>query len=199
MRTSLLLKTTIISAILGLSLSACSILPKSEPQTRYNLPAATMQPVGAQKSTTLYVAVPQANRLINSNYILVQPQGSEIQIYKGTQWADNAPVLLRDRFVQALNDAALFEAISTNAALSTPWALEGYLSHFEVQYQDGQPVVKLHYDAQLINRQSSSIVNNKRFVIRQPAADTAVPSIISAFGLAGDTLSTKLLEWLAAN
>ena len=102
--------------------AGCSILPKSEPQTRYNLPATAMQSTAVQKNVSLYVAAPQANRLINSNRVLVQPTGSEIQIYKGTQWADNAPVLLRERFVQAFTDARLFNAVSSDAALKTDFA-----------------------------------------------------------------------------
>lgn len=189
-----MLKLGLISSVLFIS--ACSILPKSEPLTRYNLPAATMPAVGTQKSTALYVAVPQANRLINSNNILVQPDGTEIQIYKGTQWSDSAPVLLRGRLVQALNDTGLFNAISANAAINTPWALEGYLYHFEVQYQDGQPVVNVQYEAQLINRHNSSIVQSQRFTIAQPTADSSVPAVINAFGLAGDSLSLQLIDWL---
>ena len=189
-----ILKITAVSAML--LLSACSILPKSEPQTRYNLPALAMTPNPVQKNTALYLAVPQANRLINSHYILVQPEGTEIQIYKGSQWADSAPVLLRDRLVQALNDARLFNAISVDAAINTPWALQGYLQHFEAQYKNGQPVVNLHYEAQLINRQNSSIINSQRFVINQATTDTSVEAVITAFGLAGDQLSLQLLEWL---
>lgn len=187
-------KVGLISSVL--LISACSILPKSEPLTRYNLPAATIPAVDTHKNTSLFIAVPQASRLINSNNILVQPDGTEIQIYKGTQWSDSAPVLLRGRLVRALNDAGLFNAISANAAINTPWALESYLYHFEVQYQDGQPVVNLQFEAQLINRHDSSIVHSKRFAIAQPTADTSIPSAINAFGLASDNLSLQLIDWL---
>lgn len=177
--------------------AGCSILPKSEPQTRYNLPATAMQSTAVQKNVSLYVAAPQANRLINSNRVLVQPTGSEIQIYKGTQWADNAPVLLRERFVQAFTDTRLFNAVSSDAALKTDFALEGYLSHFQVQYQNDQPVVVVQFDAQLINRLDSSIVQTQRFTLNQPATDTSVPAVIQAFGLASDQLSAQLVDWLA--
>lgn len=193
-RASILLKTIVISSALWLS--ACTIFPEETPQTRYNLPAATMQPVGTQKSSTLYVATPQANRLINSNYILVQPEGTEIQSYKGSQWADVAPILIRDRLILALNDAKLFEAVSSDGALNTPWALEGYLSHFEVKYLDAQPVVRVQYEGQIIDRKQATIVRNKRFTITQPAASTDITAIITAFGNAGDTLSLQVLEWL---
>lgn len=193
-RASSLLKTTLLGSLLWLS--ACSIFPEETPQIRYNLPAATMQPVGPKKNSTLYVATPQANRLINSNYILVQPEGTEIQTYKGSQWSDVAPVLVRERLLQAFTDADLFEAVTGDAALNTPLALEGYLSHFEVQYQEGQPVVRVQYEGKVIDRQKSTIVRSKRFVINQPAASTEIPAIITAFGTATDTLSVQVLEWL---
>lgn len=193
-RASRLLKTTLIGSVLWLS--ACTVFPESPPQTRYNLPAASMQPVGPQKSTTLYVATPQANRLINSNYILVQLEGAQIQSYQGSQWADAAPVLVRERLIHALNDANLFEAVTGDAALSTPLALEGFLSRFEVQYQDEQPVIRIQYEGKVIDRQNATIVRSKRFMINQPAASTDISAIITAFGTAADSLSLQVLEWL---
>lgn len=193
-RTSTLLKTGLISTVLWLS--ACTIFPEATPQTRYNLPAAVLQPIATTQNSTLYVALPQANRLINSNYILVQPNGTEMQSYKGAQWADTAPVLLRERFVQALTDAALFQAVTGDAALNTPLALEGYLANFEVQYQDGQPVIRIQYEGKVIDRQSSSIMRSQRFVISQPATATDIDAVITAFGLAADELSLQVLAWL---
>ena len=193
-RTSTLLKTGLISTVLWLS--ACTIFPEATPQTRYNLPAAVLQPIATTQNITLYVALPQANRLINSNYILVQPNGTEMQSYKGAQWADTAPVLLRERFVQALTDAALFQAVTGDAALNTPLALEGYLANFEVQYQDGQPVIRIQYEGKVIDRQSSSIMRSQRFVISQPATATDIDAVITAFGLAADELSLQVLAWL---
>ena len=193
-RTSTLLKTGLISTALWLS--ACTIFPEATPQTRYNLPAAALQPIATTQNSTLYVALPQANRLINSNYILVQPNGTQMQSYKGAQWADTAPVLLRERFVQALTDAALFQAVTGDAALNTPLALEGYLANFEVQYQDGQPVIRIQYEGKVVDRQSSSIMRSQRFVISQPAAATDIDAVITAFGLAADELSLQVLAWL---
>lgn len=178
-------------------LSGCSILPKSEPQARYNLPASPLQQMTTTKNVSLYVAAPQANRLVNSNRVLVQPTGAEIQIYKNTQWADNAPILLRERLVQAFNDVQLFKAISSDAALKTDLALESYLRHFQVQYQNEQPVILVQLDAQLVDRKDASIRRTQRFNISQPATDTSVSAIIDAFGLASDTLSQQLLTWLA--
>lgn len=187
------------TALLGTAavLSGCSILPTSPPKTRYNLPAATLKPVATQKNTSIYVATPQANRIVNSTHILVQPTSEEIQVYQGNQWVDNAPTLIRERFVQALNDANLYQAVSANSALATPWALMGTLRHFQVKYQDNQPVVIIQYDAQLVDRDKATIVDNTRFVVNQPATDAQITAIVDAFGLAADQLSQELITWLS--
>ena len=190
-----LIQHVLLSA--ALLLGGCSILPEAEPQTRYDLPAAPMAALQQNKDHSLYVATPNANRLINSNRVIVQPDGSEMQVYKGTQWADNAPVILRDRLVQALHDAQLFQAVSTDAAVKTKWALESYLRHFQVQYRQQQPVVVVQLEAQLIDRAQSVIQRSQRFVIEQPATSTDIPAVIQAFGMAGDQLSQQLLQWLA--
>lgn len=177
-------------------LSGCSILPKSEPKTRYNLPATAMSPAGVSKNMTLYVATPQANRLLNSNHILVQPTGSEIQIYKGSQWADNVPVLIRDRFLLALNETQLFHAVTADAALNSNFALESRLSRFQVQYLNNQPTIVIELEAQLINRLNSSILSSKHFKQRLVAKSEQVSDIIDAFGQASDSLSVELWQWL---
>lgn len=178
-------------------LSGCSILPKNEPQARYNLPATTIQPIKNKKNTSLYINTPKANRLIASNRILVQPTGSEIQVYKGVQWTDNAPALLRDRFIKAMTDAQLFTAVSLDGATKTEFVLESYIRHFQVQYQNQQPVVIAEIDIQLLNRATNAIVRSQRFYSQKNAADTSVPAVIAAFGLVGDELSLQLIDWLA--
>ena len=194
-RPSTFIKTALMASVLWLS--ACTIFPEETPQTRYNLPSSTLQPVAQPINSSLYVNLPQANRLINSNYILVQPEGTEIRVYKGAQWADAAPALLQERFIMALNDAQLFSAISRDAGIMTPHALQGYLSHFEVIYNNEQPTVKVQYEAQLLNRQRSTILASQRFNVEQPAANTDINAIVNAFGAASDTLSQQLIDWLS--
>lgn len=190
-----LIKTALISSALWLS--ACTIFPEETPQIRYNLPSSTLQPVAQSINSSVYVNLPQANRLINSSYILVQPEGTEIQSYKGSQWADAAPALLQDRLVLALNDAQLFKAVSRDAGVITPYALSSYLSHFDVIYQNGQPVIRVQLEAQLLDRQHAAILSSQRFTVEQPAANTDIHTIVKAFGAATDTLSEQLITWLS--
>lgn len=177
-------------------ISGCSILPKSEPKTSYNLPASTLEALSTSKNVALLVAKPQANRLINSNHILVLPNSAEIQMYKGSQWADNAPALLRDRLLLALNDTQLFRAVTSDGALNTKFALESVLNRFQVQYQNNEPVIVVELEAQLIDRMNSNILSSKRFTQNVAATSEKMPDVITAFGQASDALSIDLLNWL---
>lgn len=196
-------KRTFFSAIflaIVLALSACSILPKAEPQLRYNLPSSPLLNTSANQSPhALFVATPMANRLISSNKILVQPMGTEMQAYKGALWADNATVLLRERLVEAISEATLFQAVTQDSSLNTHYALESYLRTFQVQYQADQPVIIVQLDAQLVDRNTNDILYTHRFAVQQPSAGTGVDHIVTAFGVATDQLSQQVLKWLVTS
>lgn len=183
-------------AALGL-ISGCSILPKSDPQARFNLPASTLSaPVSKQKGV-LFVAVPQGTRLSSSNYILIQPEHTEIQVYKGTLWADTVPSLLRERLITAFSEAQLFDAISGDAALRSDLALETYIQRFQVQFENDQPVVHVQVDAKLVDSNTASILRSQRFYVTRPAQSKDVVQLVNAFGKATDQLSLELLQWLS--
>lgn len=185
----------LISSVL---VAGCSIFPEQAPLARYELPikplASTPQ---SPNDRVIYIATPQANRLINSDRILVQPEGVEIQVYQGALWADNVPVLFRDRMVQALQDAQLYKAISAEAALQSDLSLEGYINRFQVHYVEGQPKVQIHWEAQLVRSKDMSILQTQRFQIEQPTADSSVNAVVTAFGQATDQLGQQLVDWLA--
>ena len=102
---TLLLRTSLVAA--SLMLAACSILPKAEPQAVYRLPSATTTPAkpttaaGDIRLRALRIATPYANRSIDSERILVLPEGDVIKSYAGVRWSDAAPLLWRDRLLEA--------------------------------------------------------------------------------------------------
>ena len=182
--------------VLGFT-SGCSILPKSDPQTRFNLPSSALSMATTAQKGVLFVAVPQGNRLISSNYILIQPEHTEIQIYKGTLWADNVPTLLRERLVNAFTEAQLFDAISGDAALRSDLALETYIQRFQVQFDNGQPVVHVRIDAKLVDSNTASILRSQRFHVTRPAQGKEAGQLVAALGEATDQLSLELMQWLS--
>ena len=95
-----------IALATGLSLlSACSILPKPEIVDVYRLPAA-QAPMAVSQSTpvkwSLRLEKPMTTGALNSQNIVVVPEGNLISNYKGARWSDTVPVLLRNRLLEAL-------------------------------------------------------------------------------------------------
>ena len=84
-------------------LSACTILPSAPVSQVYLLPVppAVSVPHAQTVNWSLRVSQPATNQFLNSSRIAVQPQGQEIAVYKNSRWSDSAPILVRNRLIQA--------------------------------------------------------------------------------------------------
>lgn len=192
------LRLALISLILGL-LSACSILPDSPQLNHYELPATVMQPLGGEPAPyTLQLLTPYANRTLNTQRILVNPEGYELRAYQGAAWIDNAPSLLRDRLAQALLETQLVRAITFAGESGNPnLVLQIHLYRFQVHYDDGVPNVHIQLNAQLISRQTGKILAVQPVYVKQEVSDgVELDAVIPAFGKAADEVSRDLTQWL---
>ncbi|MGK9066305.1 ABC-type transport auxiliary lipoprotein family protein [Stutzerimonas chloritidismutans] len=187
-------------ALLGLFslLAACSIFPESETLRIFLLPTTTPPPESAQPQMqqSLRINTPQASRILASQRIAVVPQGNEISAYSGARWGDAAPVLLRDRLIEAFQRDGRMPSVSNeDANLYADLSLHSDLRAFQSEYVDGKPVVVIRLDARLVDRNNQHTLANRRFEVRQPSTGTDVERVVEAFGQASDRLSADLLQW----
>lgn len=178
-------------------LSACSVLPKAEPQQIYRLPATPLpHDAGAAVNWSLRIDTPHAERMIDSSRITVLPQGDTMSVYKGARWSDSATTLLRNRLVDAFRDNGRIAGLSSDeTSLQADYFLSGDLRAFQTEYENGQPVVVIRFDARLVKSSGLRIVASRRFDIRQPVNGTAVPQVVAAFGQATDALAAQVVGW----
>lgn len=178
-------------------LTACSVLPKADPQQIYRLPSTPLAHDGsAPVNWSLRIDTPHAERMIDSSRITVLPQGDEISVYKGARWSDTATTLLRNRFVDAFRDNGRIAGLSSDeTSLQADYSLSGDLRAFQSVYENGQPVVVIRFDARLVKNNGLRIVASRRFDITQPVGGTAVPQVVAAFGQATDALAAQLVTW----
>lgn len=187
-------------ALLGLimGLSACSVLPESETLRIFLLPtAATAQQSSTpQTQQALRINTPQASRILSSQRIAVVPQGNEISAYQAARWSDAAPVLLRDRLIEAFQRDGRMPSVSNeDVNLYADFSLHSDLRAFQSVYIDGKPEVVITLDARLVNRNDQHTLANRRFEVRQPSADASVERVVEAFGAASDRLSGEIVAW----
>lgn len=180
-------------------LTACSILPKSEPSNVYLLPAAPTPSASAAAPAgwSLRIAKPQAIMALDSPRIAVVPEGSVISNYQGARWSDNGPVLLRNRLLDGFQaDGRIAELSSDDAQLQADLVLASDLRAFQSEYRNGQVTVVVRLDVQLVNSASRKIVAARRFDVQQPAGSEKVADVVAAFGQASNDLSAQLVPWV---
>ncbi|KPA96585.1 MULTISPECIES: ABC-type transport auxiliary lipoprotein family protein [Pseudomonas] len=189
-----------LTLIAGLTLgSACSILPEAEPVDVYRLPtaqgsqaASAVQPV----EWSLRIAKPIAGEALNSPNIAVVPQGDLLSHYKASRWSDPAPVLLRNRLLDAFQRDGRVRLLSTDDSnLRADFELGGELQAFQTEYHGQDAEVVIRFDARLVRDSDQRILASRRFEVRQPLGDKQVPAVVAGFGQAGDKLTGQVIGW----
>ncbi len=181
--------------LLGL-LGACSILPEREVIAVYRLPASPLASQAAVVDWALRVNTPYSSQLLDSTRIAVLPPGDQISAYQGVRWSDRAPLLLRDRLIDAFRDDARIAAVSSDdSRLHADLELAADLRAFHSEYRDERPVARIQLDVRLVQSGSLRILASQRFTASQTASDTSINAVVQAFGLAADRLSGDLVNW----
>ena len=154
-------------------------------------PAAT----GAQ-AWSLRVVRPAAGVHLAGQRIVVMPEGNRVSVYQGVGWSDPAPVLVRDRVLEAFRADGRVGALSSDERqLHADFELDSDLRAFQSEYRGGRPEAVLRLDARLVHTASRRIVSSRSFEHRQASADPAVPAVVQAFGTAAVRLSAEVVDW----
>nr|WP_321237886.1 ABC-type transport auxiliary lipoprotein family protein [uncultured Tolumonas sp.] len=187
----------ISSLLLACLLSACSLLPTSEQVQIYRLPTVTAAHNQAETlKWSLRLMTPHANQTLDSVRIAVIPKGDLITNYKGIRWSERAPILLRDRLLDAFQtDGRLQTITSDTSTFNVDVELTSELSAFQSEYRNGRPEIRVILDMHLVKSQSQQVIASHRFDIHQISKNSDAKSIIQTFGLACDNLSREVVDW----
>ena len=182
----------------ALLLPACTILPKAEPLDVYLLPATAPVSASATQAApwSLRIARPAAGVHLSGQRIVVVPEDNRVSVYTGAGWSDPAPVLVRNRLLDAFRaDGRVAGLSSDDKQLQADFELDSDLRAFQSEYRDGRAEAVLRLDARLVHTASRRIVASRSFEQRQPSEDPAVPAVVQAFGTAADRLSAAVVDW----
>ena len=182
--------------IVILTSSSCSILPPNESPDVYILPRTPAANTAPPLPWQLRVDTPEATGMLAGSGIVVMPEPGKITIYKGAQWNDPAPVLLRERLVDAFLATHRLPAVTSEAdSLSADFVLSGDLRAFQSEYRNGSPVVVVRFDAQLRRGGSRAVLAARSFEVTATPSGVSEPQVVQAFGQACDQLSAQVVEW----
>jgi len=191
-----MMRTVYLLWLLAL-LNGCSLLPGAKPVAIYRLPTTTMAAGHAPSvDRSLRIDRPYASGLLGSNRILVIPEGNRLSAYQGARWSSPAPVLWRDKLMDAfIRDGRIRHLSSDSDGLQADTELGGALCAFQSEYRSSAPVVVLCLDARLVDASSRRILASHRFEEREVPQGENVPAVVTAFGAASDRLARALIDW----
>ncbi|NMF87606.1 ABC-type transport auxiliary lipoprotein family protein [Aromatoleum petrolei] len=181
-----------------LLLGACSVLPKAEPVDTFLLPFA---PAPAAVTATplpvsLRVAKPASGVHLAGQRIVVIPQDNQVSVYQGASWSEPAPVLMRDRLIDALRADGRIAALSSDEArLQADYEIVSDLRAFQSEYRGGVPEAVVRLDARLVERESRRILASRTFTSGERATASDVPAVVNALGVASTRLATEVATW----
>lgn len=187
----------ILTLAVPLLLGACSILPKGEELTVYQLPVnGAVAARGAVVDWALQVNKPLASPMLDSTRIAVLPDGDRISAYQGVRWDDRGTLLLRDRLIDAFRADGRIGAVSSDdSRLATDLVLAGDLRAFQGEYRARRVEVHILLEARLVQSGTRRMLASQRFEVREEVGGTEPAQVVAAFGRAADRLSAQVLDW----
>lgn len=194
-----MMRLMLASGLLGglLGLSACSLIPESEPLAVYQFPQPerTQHNINQPLSLSLRVDTPQAGYAHTGPRLMVQTGNNQLLSYKGVRWSDPTPTLLREYLAQAFQRNGMLGTVTTDEhALHADVHLGSDLRRFQV-VDGNQPHILIELQAHLVSPDSRRIYISHDFVVQQPLDSTAIQDVIEGYEQASATLATQLLDW----
>jgi len=192
-----------VTMTLVLGLSACSVLPKAAPMVTYKLPdyhiaQAESTPRAVPGPGALRVYAPESSRVLDSERLFIAQPDGRLSAWQGVRWADPAPVLLRDRIVEAfMRDGRSTSVITDSTPMSADMELRSTLRAFQLEYRGTEAIaaVRVRLDGQLGDPAKRPAIASRRFEAIQATGSKREADVVSAFGVATDILAGQIVEW----
>lgn len=193
----------LLAPFCALALAGCSVLASGDrhpitiyaPQARVAVDASW-----PRVDWQLAVAKPAAARLVDSPRINVRPTPGELEVYRGATWSQPATDMLEDALLRGFEDSGRIGAVARIATgIRSDYKLAIDLRRFEADYAgNARPAATIELNAKLIHSLDQRVVASRTFLVTEPAADTAVPSVANAFETALARTTTELIGWTLA-
>lgn len=147
----------------------------------------------------LSLTSPDAERMIDSLRIAVRPTPSELQVYKGANWAKRPTDMLQDALLRALEDSGKIPAVARQGSgISADYKLVLDLRRFEAEYlrPGGTPSATIEVNAKLLHAQDQKVVDARTFLHAEPSSSAAIPDVVDAFDRGLSTLGRDMTGWI---
>jgi cholesterol transport system auxiliary component len=196
-----MLATVLARAPLG----GCALLGggvEREPTSIYSPdPRIAPDPSWPTVQWQLTIGPATAARLLDSTRIAVQPTPGEMQVYRGARWSKPATQMLEDAVLRGLEDSGRIAAVARQGSgIDGDYRLIMDLRRFDADYAGAAvPAATIEVNAKLLHPLDQQVVASRTFLVRRPAAGTAVAAVADAFDAALGDIAGQLAGWTLAS
>ena len=187
-----------IAAWIVLLLGACGLTGQISPISII-APEITTQPDSRLEPVdwSLQVRRPVADRMRDSERILVRTGASRLQPWPGAAWLDNVPDMIQALTVQALEDSGRLAGVGRAGGLRSRFALATEVRRFEA-VDDGNAdlAVNLVIQSNLVDQRTGAVAASRTFTIREPSSDHDLDALVLAFERALQEYFSRLTDWV---
>ncbi len=182
-----------------LALAGCSVVGgQRDPVTLYSpQQSAQADPSWPRVDWQLAIARPSAARVVDSPRIGVRPVPGELQVYRGSAWAQPPTDMLEAGVLRVLEDSGKIAGVGRLASgMRSDYRLLMDVRRFEADYRGGtQPAATIEVSATLLDSRDQRIVARRTFERVQPAGATDVAAVANAFDQALASISSEIAGW----
>lgn len=188
---------------LGLLLSGCiSLFPKTQPAQLYSLNQAPPPPaVAAPAGLTLARGAVAFPSDAGGDQILTVT-GQQAAFIAGARWLEPASLMFDEAVMAAFDQPGAPRLAGRGESVAAATTLRLDVRRFEADYDQGPgaaPTVTVSVRAALIRSGDRTVMAEKLFEVRQPAAENRVGAIVAAYNTAVAQTVAAIRDWSAAN
>ncbi|MEF2155284.1 ABC-type transport auxiliary lipoprotein family protein [Luteimonas sp. FXH3W] len=152
---------------------------------------------GPRKSGQLIVDTSYTTPVLDNLRIAVRPRGNELEVYKGSRWANTPAEMLTTAVIQSLEQSQAFSAVGrSGAGLNPDYRLSLEIRNFEAIYDAaGMPVATVIVVGKLVRAGDEKQVQSREFTAAVPAASADVPAVVNGFAQALSRVGAEIAGW----
>ncbi|MBL4766210.1 MAG: membrane integrity-associated transporter subunit PqiC [Rhodobacteraceae bacterium] len=191
-----------VAVISGLSISACSILPKPKPAStiyRLSVPEG-IKSVTIKDTHVVNIEYPTTSKALAGMDIVLSPDGQRLTAAGGAHWSEPVPGLLRNALIDILASNADVTGIIPKGNTRVPYRLNMDVRRFEAVFdrgEDAAPNAIVQLTLSLTETTARKLVGSYSVKTQSRASAPTVSSIVRAQDEATREAMLDVSNWLS--
>ncbi len=191
-----MIKITLISIMLWLSITACSKAPIMNIYTVNTTHTKAMN-ASYYRHKILKVSYPQSLKEEMSNKMNFSYSLNDRGTYLNSQWSNEMSKLLQATLIESFERSQLFKAVlSDTSTLRENYRLESQVFAFEHRVREDKSHAIISIQFTMIDADTGGLIKQKRFSYQEPTPSTNAKGYAHATNKAISRLMLDLMRWL---